>query len=820
MIAAYTKYTLYAVDVFHQDPLAYLFIYRYIYYINYGSLKMAKTQKDIKEWDILIGSKKDGRNITICRKSDNLQISEGDCISFKSTNKTLGNYGIIDELNQQVYSLGFVKNIEFGLNNYLEIKILWFIKFNRTLKASGDIDSNSFDDNDIFMTALMDKVMLDQIINKHKIISINDLKDGDQIQDTNTFICRRFVDETNTYFTDIIDWDLMIQSFKENKNEFFETVKMLTAIDSFKPKNNVATSTEKVISYKAKKIETEVEGSDASITDADIEDDESDVSFEMTKQEEDENEDDDEDQDEDEKGSSEYNMVDPENDLIDDSEEAEDYSHEDENYTVSRKRKLKNATSPRKKKRISRKRTKQTLRLPYVEVDKGVLDLDSNTDKSTEQLLLEAKKALGIGTKLKSLPCREEEFYQLYNGLESSINSNQGCCIYVSGTPGVGKTATIREVIKQLSAKMTIDNNGKKMFYYLEINGLKLIKPQQAYEILWKKISGNVASSNASLDYLQQYFEDQEDSELPLVVLLDELDQIVTKNQSVMYNFFNWPTYLNSKLIVIAVANTMDLPERLLTNKISSRLGLSRIQFTSYSYLQLSEIIKHRLEEISKSNDKLIIAKDAIEFASRKVASVSGDARRSLMICVRAVEIAEAEFKKNKKLKPDNDHDNKYTVTIMHIMKAVNEASSSPIIGYLNSLPFLSKLVLACIMIKKKRNGIAEISIGEIFDELSNQAEILLFSEIKNKLNDEELTLLDIIYGNEGDLNNSNNRKNGSVINCSLYIMKELEENGILMMQNLKIERNRLIRLNISDDEILNCLKKDGNLKELIIYTS
>lgn len=56
-------------------------------------------------------------------------------------------------------------------------------------------------------------------------------------------------------------------------------------------------------------------------------------------------------------------------------------------------------------------------------------------------------------------------------------------------------------------------------------------------------------------------------------MIMDELDQLVTKKQTVMYNFFNWPMKPQSNLIVIAIANTMDLPERILSNKISSRLG-------------------------------------------------------------------------------------------------------------------------------------------------------------------------------------------------------------------------------------------------------
>lgn len=54
---------------------------------------------------------------------------------------------------------------------------------------------------------------------------------------------------------------------------------------------------------------------------------------------------------------------------------------------------------------------------------------------------------------------------------------------------------------------------------------------------------------------------------------MDELDLLVTKKQTVMYNFFDWPSRPLSKLIVVAIANTMDLPERLMSNKIASRMG-------------------------------------------------------------------------------------------------------------------------------------------------------------------------------------------------------------------------------------------------------
>ena len=49
----------------------------------------------------------------------------------------------------------------------------------------------------------------------------------------------------------------------------------------------------------------------------------------------------------------------------------------------------------------------------------------------------------------------------------------------------------------------------------------------------------------------------------------------------VLYNLFEWPVRKGSRLAVIGVANTMDLPERLLP-RIASRLG-SRSALSQFS---------------------------------------------------------------------------------------------------------------------------------------------------------------------------------------------------------------------------------------------
>ena len=39
-----------------------------------------------------------------------------------------------------------------------------------------------------------------------------------------------------------------------------------------------------------------------------------------------------------------------------------------------------------------------------------------------------------------------------------------------------------------------------------------------------------------------------------------------------LYHLFDWPTRAEARLVVLAVANTMDLPERIMMNRVSSRL--------------------------------------------------------------------------------------------------------------------------------------------------------------------------------------------------------------------------------------------------------
>lgn len=338
-----------------------------------------------------------------------------------------------------------------------------------------------------------------------------------------------------------------------------------------------------------------------------------------------------------------------------------------------------------------------------------------------------ARSTLHVSAVPHALPCRENEFDTVHSHLEAAITAGTGACIYISGTPGTGKTATVREVIASLQSAVAEEQLDD--FYFVEINGMKVTDPHQSYSLLWEALKGDRVSSAHALELLEREFTTPSPRRVPCVVLMDELDQLVTRNQGVMYNFFNWPQLRHSRLIVLAVANTMDLPERTLSNKISSRLGLTRITFPGYSHTQLMIIIQSRLEGVGK----VIVEPDAVQFASRKVAAVSGDARRALDICRRAVELAEQESMQQdpgkENLAPGTPSktpggpkssvlaSKAGVVTIATIKRAINEATSTPLAANLRSLPLASKIFLTALLSRLRRTGITESTLADVVDE-------------------------------------------------------------------------------------------------------
>ena len=266
----------------------------------------------------------------------------------------------------------------------------------------------------------------------------------------------------------------------------------------------------------------------------------------------------------------------------------------------------------------------------------------SNNNKTQTDIYSSAIRKLHVSVLPVRLPCRQLERDQVYNSLRGAIE-NRGVAakpLYVSGMPGTGKTATVLATVNEL--KKEVEQGKLPDFNFLEINCLRLQAPAQAYTVLWRGINGAHASSKVAKKQLESLFENASmnkhlnKSRKVTVCLVDELDFLLTRDEEVVYNFFNWPLLQDSIFVVIGIANVMDLPERL-HGRVSSRMDLTmqRMVFKAYDHKQIQEILQGRLEELSL----VVLNKVAMELVSRKAATVAGDLRAALKICQRTIEL-------------------------------------------------------------------------------------------------------------------------------------------------------------------------------------
>ena len=83
------------------------------------------------------------------------------------------------------------------------------------------------------------------------------------------------------------------------------------------------------------------------------------------------------------------------------------------------------------------------------------------------------------------------------------------------------------------------------------------------------------------------------------MLVLDEMDQLESKKQALLYTIFEWPILFKSHLVLIGIANALDLTDRVLP-RWQAKLEIlpTLIHFPPYSREEIMEIISDRLKEV------------------------------------------------------------------------------------------------------------------------------------------------------------------------------------------------------------------------------
>ncbi|KAK8807004.1 hypothetical protein WA158_003763 [Blastocystis sp. Blastoise] len=405
-------------------------------------------------------------------------------------------------------------------------------------------------------------------------------------------------------------------------------------------------------------------------------------------------------------------------------------------------------------------------------------DISSSEDEDEDEEELTpiqiAINNLQLSSIPEDLPCRDEEKTSINNYLEQAIlKGGNASSLYISGMPGTGKTATVREVVRHLQERVYSGN--LKRFVFIDINGMKMTDPQQVFSIIYKELYHSYLHPAKALSILNDRFcadsdvnkhgSTEKSDILPIVILVDELDYICNKAQNIIYQLFEWPSHPFSHLTVIGISNTMDLPERVLNPRNWSRLSLERYNFKPYNREQIYDILLKRLNLLDIYNS------EALDLCARKVAAISGDIRRALALTRRALEIVKEK--------------NLPKLTMTEIMEASSEHIDNYKIQLVQSCSIYMKLVLIAIVKHMTLCGV---------EYATNQA-------IMNRL---EVICRD--YKKIPSLS----------LPEYIYILNKLQQYELVSIMNKSLKSDTVVSLLITVDDIQYALKDEQDIMALI----
>ena len=165
---------------------------------------------------------------------------------------------------------------------------------------------------------------------------------------------------------------------------------------------------------------------------------------------------------------------------------------------------------------------------------------------------------------------------------------------------------------------------------------------------------------------------------------------------------------------------------KLINFQLRQDIGPQCLSFPAYSKNEISDIISFRLQSVSTPSQELLLNPAAIDFLSAKISSFSGDIRKALDICRRAIELEEIRSRfQTSHSKSQSQSSTFKPINVPQIMTILNKiyTTNGPIasLKMANSdLPIQQKILIAAILLMTNKNQPKkETTIGKLHQTYS-----------------------------------------------------------------------------------------------------
>lgn len=217
----------------------------------------------------------------------------------------------------------------------------------------------------------------------------------------------------------------------------------------------------------------------------------------------------------------------------------------------------------------------------------------------------------------------------------------------MSGPPGTGKSALVTEVCRDIQGTPNV-----RTAY---INCMIIKSPRDIYSKLIEELTDEEDHAELIDDeiaHLQAMLLPKKKSLGPVyVVTLDEIDNLLTLGSEILCKLFEWSLHRASRLILIGIANALDLTDRFLPRLKARNLKPRLLPFLPYTATQIASVITTKLQTLSEASPDVspgqipFVHPTAIQFCSKKVAAQTGDLRKAFDIMRRTIDLVENETK-------------------------------------------------------------------------------------------------------------------------------------------------------------------------------
>lgn len=213
---------------------------------------------------------------------------------------------------------------------------------------------------------------------------------------------------------------------------------------------------------------------------------------------------------------------------------------------------------------------------------------------------------------------REAQHEQLLNLLQTALSRpHQSSAVYVCGTPGTGKTLTVKTVLRTMQSTQQEHNQ-------IFINCASISSPTHLLNVLVESLHLPKSADPAAT--LRNFASSPGRA---VLVVVDEIDLLVSQgNSAALYALFEIPALSRSRLCVLAIANAIDLQTRLLPWLSNCAARPTHITFRPYDATALAQMARAGVAGCTQWLPPV-----ALLLGAKKVAAAGGDARLMHDVC-------------------------------------------------------------------------------------------------------------------------------------------------------------------------------------------